>query len=369
MSNSNLYCPMMQYMLNFTSNSTKGPAIVSLHGLISTLGILENVLILGVIGLRVRRTVISVWILNLAASDLLATASLPFFTFFMAQGDSWILGTTFCQIHSSIFFLNMFASGLLLAAISLDRCLVVMKPIWAQNHRDIKLVGRVCGLIWALSIICTIPFYVFRDTFKLRSERILCYYNYAKFLPEGEVDLPGLCWARHGALAVVKFIVAFLLPLVCIVSSYVMVHYRMKQRGHRCSFRFVRLVVAVVVSFVACWAPYHILSILEALVARGSRIHIATATTLPYAASFSFLNCVFNPVLYVFSCPNLCSKIRESFSAVLENVLAEDIGEMSRRRSTMRSSVSTSEILLRQKSTITPPPDQKEVNGGREEDQ
>ena len=174
---------------------------------------------------------------------------------------------------------------------------------------------------------------------------------------------------RGTALAVVKFVVSFLLPLVCIVSSYVMVHYRVRQRGHRPSFRFVRLVVAVVVSFVACWAPYHILSILEAAAPRGSRLHVATATTLPYVASFSFLNGVLNPVLYVFSCPNLCSKIRESLSAVLENVLAEDIGELSRRRSTMRSSMSTSDIPLRQKITVAPLPDQKEVNGGREEDQ
>ncbi|XP_024229344.1 prostaglandin D2 receptor 2 [Oncorhynchus tshawytscha] len=349
-SSSPVYCPLIQAMVNVSMPSNSSARVgalslvtVCLHGLVSAFSILENLLILGVVGFRIRRTVISVWILNLAASDLLSTASLPFFTIFLARGGTWTLGTTFCKLHSSVFFLNMFVSAFLLAAISLDRCLVVLKPVWIQNRRNVRLVGRVCGVIWALAILCTLPYYLFRDTIRRHDGRIMCYYNYAQYLNVREFDLRELCEARQDALAFSKLLLAFILPLVVIVGSYVFVNIGITRRGRRRrSFRFVRLVVAVVVSFVVCWAPYHIFSVLEAVAQYQPSLRGLVAHGLPPAASLSFLNSVLNPILYVFSCPDLCGKIRQSLGAVLESVLAEDLGEFSRQRSTQHSSIDAS---------------------------
>ncbi|TDG99906.1 hypothetical protein EPR50_G00199050 [Perca flavescens] len=326
---------------------------ISLHGLFSTIGIIENLLILGVVGFHVRRSVISVWILNLAASDLLATASLPFFTLYMARGKTWTLGKTVCRLHSSIFFLNMFVSGFLLAAISLDRCLVVLQPVWAQNYRNVQRVGKVCGVIWALAVLFTIPFYIFRDTIPQPSGQIQCYYNYAQLLPAKPFDLASLCKERKEALAFMKLFLAFLIPLLIIILSYAAVNNRLARRGCRRPFRFVRLVVAVVVSFVLCWAPYHIFFIIEVMAPIGHPAQSFASNALPISATISFLNSVLNPVLYVFSCPDLCNKIRHSMGAVMESVLAEDLAEFARRRSTARSSVSTSEMVLKQRNSLT----------------
>lgn len=346
-SSSPIYCPLIQKMMNVSSvptNSTAGMSplgvcTVVLHGLVSSIGILENLLILGVVGFHIRRSVISIWIINLAASDLLATAALPFFTIFMARGNTWTLGTTFCRIHSSIFFLNMFVSGFLLAAISLDRCLIVMRPVWSQNHRNVHVVGKICGLIWVLALLCTIPFYVFRDTIPQRNGKNLCYYNYAQFVPAGPFDLASLCESRQESLALMKFFLSFLIPLLFIITSYAAVSASMARRGRRRSFRFVRLVVAVVVSFIVCWAPYHLLSVMEVLAHHGSPLQGFIGHALPVAASIAFLNSVLNPVLYVFSCPDICSKIRHSLGAVMESVLAEDLVELARRRSSAHSHV------------------------------
>lgn len=325
---------------------------ITLHGLFSTIGIIENLLIVGVVGFHVRRSVISIWILNLAVSDLLATASLPFFTLYMARGSTWTLGATFCRIHSSIFFLNMFVSGFLLAVISLDRCLVVMKPVWAQNYRNIQLVGRICGAIWALAVLFTIPFFMFRDTIRLPSGKILCYYNYARFLPSGPHDLAALCKHRKEALAFMKLFVAFIFPVAIIILSYSAVNFGLARRGCRRPFRFVRLVVAVVVSFVLCWAPYHLFIIIEVMTPPGHPAHETARKALPISATIGFLNSVLNPVLYVFSCPDLCSKIRHSLGAVMESVLVEDLAELARRRSTARSSISTGDVVLGPKNSL-----------------
>ncbi|KAM9836555.1 prostaglandin D2 receptor 2-like [Aulostomus maculatus] len=310
---------------------------VSLHGLLSCIGILENLLILGIVSFHVRLSVISIWILNLAASDLLATTALPFFTLYIARGNTWTLGEVFCRIHSSIFFLNMFVSGFLLAAISMDRCLVVLRPVWTHNYRNVRQVGKVCGLLWVLALLCTVPFYIFRDTIPLSSGKVLCYYNYARLLPSEPFDLQSLCEQRQEALAIMKFFLAFLIPLLIIIFCYVSVNVELAHRGRRRPYRFVRLVVAVVMSFVFCWAPYHVLSLMEVLAPRQHPVQGFIRKALPTVATISFLNSVLNPVLYVFSCPDLCSKIRHSLGAVMESVLAEDLAELARRRSTNQS--------------------------------
>ncbi|XP_042368492.1 prostaglandin D2 receptor 2-like [Plectropomus leopardus] len=357
-----VYCPVAQKPnLSFYSSTNQTGKMtslnvftISLHGIFSSIGIIENLLILGVVGFHVRRSVISIWILNLAASDLLATASLPFFTLYMARGNTWTLGPTFCRIHSSIFFLNMFVSAFLLAAISMDRCLVVLRPVWAQNYRNIRLVGRICGLIWALAVLFTIPFYVFRDTFTQPNGKILCYYNYARLLPAKPFDLGSLCKQRKEALAFMRLFFAFLIPLIIIIVSYAAVNTSLARRGCRRPFRFVRLVVAVVVTFVLCWAPYHLFIVMEVMVPNGHPAQSFASSALPTAATIGFLNSVLNPILYVFSCPDLCKKIRHSLGAVMESVLAEDLAELSRRRSTARTSLSnTTETLLKQKTSIT----------------
>ncbi|XP_029311134.1 LOW QUALITY PROTEIN: prostaglandin D2 receptor 2-like [Cottoperca gobio] len=355
-----VFCPVSQIAnisIYHSSNQTAKMSYlsvftISLHGLFSSIGIIENLLILGVVGFHVQRSVISIWVMNLAASDLLATASLPFFTFFMARGHTWTLGTTFCRIHSSIFFLNMFVSGFLLAAISLDRCLVVLRPVWAQNYRNVRLVGRVCGIIWAMAVVFTIPFYIFRDTISLPNGKIQCYYNYAKLLPAEPFDLGSLCKQRKEALAFFKLFISFLLPLMFITLSYAAVNRRLARRGCRRPFRFVRLVVAVVVSFILCWAPYHIFIIMEVMAPSGHPLQKFAGRALPIAATIGFFNSVLNPILYVFSCPDLCRKIKHSLGAVMEGVLAEDLAELNRRRSTARS-LSTTEIELKQRNSIT----------------
>ncbi|XP_008046293.1 prostaglandin D2 receptor 2 [Carlito syrichta] len=140
-------CPVLEQMSRLQGHGNSSArymdhAAVLLHGLAALLGLAENGLILLVVGCRMRQTVVTAWVLHLALSDLLASASLPFFTYFLAAGHSWELGTAFCKVHSSVFFLNMFASGFLLSAISLDRCVQVLRPVWAQNHRSVAAAHR-----------------------------------------------------------------------------------------------------------------------------------------------------------------------------------------------------------------------------------
>ncbi|ELK13492.1 Putative G-protein coupled receptor 44 [Pteropus alecto] len=294
-------CPLLEQMSHLQSHSNSSIRYIDyvsvlLHGLASLLGLVENGLILFLVGCRMRQTVVTTWVLHLALSDLLATAILPFFTYFLAVGHSWELGTTFCKLHSSIFFLNMFASGFLLSAISLDRCLQVLRPVWAQNHRTVATAHKVCLVLWALAVLNTVPYFAFRDTIRRRDGRII----------------------------------------------HVAVSLQLGHRGRRRPGRFVRLVAAVVAAFALCWGPYHVFSLLEARAHSDVSLRPLVWRGLPFVTSLAFINSVINPLLYVFTCPDVLSKLRSSLRSVLESVLVEDgdLGTSFRRR--RRSSCTSS---------------------------
>lgn len=380
-SDSQLFCPLLQQMRKPSNNTKANTGLICIHGLVSGLGILENALILWVVGFRLqRRTVASVWVLNLALSDLLTTLTLPLFTFYLKSSSSWELGNPLCKIQSSIFFLNMFVSAFLLAAISLDRCFLITKPVWSQNHRSVAGAWKLCGLGWLWAAGNTLPYFFFRSVTEKFDGRKLCYHNFALYLssPEG---LDGHCRLWQAGTAISKLLLAFLLPLVVIAASYIQISLALKTRHKqrkdsasrsialesgetdattqnkkfyfRClssclptatspstscnqssqlSQSFTKMVTSVVAAFVLCWAPYHIFCIIEVAIDYQPRYFRLVEAGLHIATTAAFLNPVLNPILYVFSCPNFCKRIQQSVGAVFDAVLEETGTRLTSRR-------------------------------------
>lgn len=382
---SQLFCPLLQHMRNHSSNTKANIGLICIHGLVSAFGILENALILWVVGFRLRRrTVASVWVLNLALSDLLATVTLPLFTFYLKSSSSWELGNPLCKIQASIFFLNMFVSAFLLAAISLDRCLLITKPVWSQNHRSVAGAWRLCGLGWLWAAVNTFPYFFFRSVTEKYNGRKLCYHNFALYL-SSQASLDTHCKWWEAGTAISKLLLAFLLPLLIIAASYIQIslalktrHKRRKQSTSRCvvvdmgqtdaatknkksffrclsfspslqpstlppaadnqsgqlSQSFTKMVTFVVVAFAACWAPYHIFCLIEVAADYQHQHFRLVEMGLQITTTVAFFNPVLNPILYVFSCPNFCTRIQQSVGAVFDAVVEEGGGLLNRNSKT-----------------------------------
>lgn len=381
-----LLCPLLQMMTEHSvNNNTKANmVVVCIHGLVSCLGILENALILWVVGFRLRRrTVASVWVLNLAMSDFMATLTLPLFTFYLSSSHSWELGSLLCKTQASIFFLNMFVSAFLLAAISVDRCLLAAKPVWSQNHRSVAGAWKVCALGWLWAVINTLPYFVFRSVTDKKDGRKLCYHNFALYSSSQALD--SNCKLRQAATAISKLLLAFLFPLVVIAGSYIQIILSLRNRSRKrkqsvcrltdtlivsnkdgtpntptstkntniflkplasgpslsvkptplspttstpgqLSQSFTKMVTFVIAAFVLCWAPYHIFCIIEVSAQYWDKNLNLVEVGLPLATTFAFLNPVLNPILYAFSCPNFCVRIRQSLGDVFVGLVEEGGG-------------------------------------------
>ncbi|XP_014706465.1 C3a anaphylatoxin chemotactic receptor [Equus asinus] len=144
------------------------------------LGLPGNGLVLWVAGLKMKRTVNTVWFIHLTVADFLCCLSLPFSLAHLALQGHWPYGWLLCKLIPSIIVLNMFASVFLLTAISLDRCLLVLKPIWCQNHRNVGTAFTICGCIWVVAFVMCIPVFIYREMFSVDNHN-MCGYNFGPY--------------------------------------------------------------------------------------------------------------------------------------------------------------------------------------------
>ncbi|XP_077209028.1 mas-related G-protein coupled receptor member H-like [Paroedura picta] len=123
--------------------------IMLFYPIFCTFGLLGNGTVIYLLGLRIKRSPFMTCILNLAIADFGVLLFFGLILIVSAGGAKKILyviaflaGTT---MHN--------ASQLLLTAISIDRCVSVLFPIWHRCHRPPYLSTMVCALIWLLSCL------------------------------------------------------------------------------------------------------------------------------------------------------------------------------------------------------------------------
>ncbi|XP_030043537.1 C3a anaphylatoxin chemotactic receptor [Microcaecilia unicolor] len=150
---------------------------IAIYALTCLLGLPGNALVIWVAGFKMRRTVNTVWFLNLALADFLCCLSLPFSIANLVLKGNWPYGAVLCKLIPSAVMLNMFASVFQLVVISADRCLLVIKPVWSQNHRKVALASALCLGVWCLAFLMCVPVFLYRETTESHG-KTTCEYNY-----------------------------------------------------------------------------------------------------------------------------------------------------------------------------------------------
>ncbi|XP_076136111.1 chemerin-like receptor 1 [Alosa pseudoharengus] len=319
------------------------------YSLAFVLGVLGNGLVIWVTGFKMKKTVNTVWFLNLAVADFLFTAFLPLSVAYTAMDFHWPFGRFMCKVNSTLTTLNMFASVYILVVISVDRCISVVKPIWAQNHRSVQRASAVSLVVWFLALVLSSPYFVFRDigsgTRENNSNVINCFNNFA-FSDEDSPDIVALRSLRHCAMIITRVILGFIVPFAIIVSCYAVIIHRLRMNRSMSgrTGRPFRIIAAVITAFFLCWAPFHIMSIIEMVNHMRSEddfslsLHHVVKVGIPITTSLAFLNSCLNPLLYVFMGQDFKDKVRKSILKVLETAFTEEVS----RTNTYTNSMLTS---------------------------
>ncbi|XP_052463597.1 C3a anaphylatoxin chemotactic receptor isoform X1 [Carassius gibelio] len=280
------------------------------------LGVPGNMFVVYIAGMKMKRTVNTIWFLNLATADLLCCLSIPFSVAEIILNHHWPYGSIMCKILPSVIIINMFASVFTLNLISLDRFTQVITPVWAQNHRSMFIARLSCAAAWILSLVLSLPFMILRQTFTDYNST-LCTFHVGE---EDDSSLPAL-----GTLSVIRFVFGFLVPLMCITTCYGFIARKLGRR-HFHSGRAFRIMLAVIVAFFLCWLPYHIVDV---IIMYGDQASFLVALAMdPLAVSLAYFNSCLNPIVYVFMGHDFKSNAKLSLRRVFERVFSEEGTQM-----------------------------------------
>lgn len=282
-------------------------ASLILYCVIFVVGILGNGLVIYVTGFRMKRTVNSVWFLNLALADFLFTAFLIFTIISLSNRLEWHFGYLMCKLNSLVSVINMFASIFLLTAISLDRCLSIWVVVWAQNKRTVRKAQFISAFIWLTALICSTPYATFRDLVK-HENKTYCGYS------------TSMTQERTRILQIFRFVMGFVIPFLVIFVSYVAIGVRAERLQTTRKQRPRRIILSIVLAFFICWLPFHILQFIEF----NQDLRYIVGIAGPLTVSLAFMNSCLNPILYVFMCDEFQKKLKQSICLVFESALAED---------------------------------------------
>ncbi|XP_074837582.1 chemerin-like receptor 1 [Carettochelys insculpta] len=284
-------------------------------GFMCLAGAAGNGAVLWVTGWKLRWTPNTVWFFNLAVADVASTLLLLVTVLYLALDLDWPFGSVACKLVNCLFGLSLCSGVLLLGGISVDRCVVVVAPVWCRNHRTARLSWVACAAIWALSLATFVPSSFLFSELSLEHNRSSCS-NLDVFQD----------WRHQEAeiLTVFIFLSQFLLPLGVISVSYSILVVAMRRKRLARSSKPLLVVTRVVICFFLCWSPYHALAL-----ARVSTARMPSAVSLvaiPLSKCLAMLNSCINPLLYVFAGREFQDAVRrplvQAFKAAFEETPA-----------------------------------------------
>lgn len=257
-----------------------------------------------------KRSVTALMVLNLAVADLLVLLTAPFFLHYLSRG-TWMFKLFGCRLCFYTCGVSMYASVLLITAMSMDRSLAVARPFVSQKLRTKAVAWRVLAGIWVVSFLLATPVLIYRKVVPaLHDNRsLVCFTIYSS--PSHRVF--------HQLF---EPITGFLLPFLVVVASYSDIRRRLQARRFRSSRRIGRLVVLIILAFAAFWLPYHLVILVEASRALSGKAGLGPVDRQLLRArsvliTVAFLSSSVNPVLYACAGGRLLRSAGTAFVAKL----------------------------------------------------
>ncbi|XP_075690546.1 C5a anaphylatoxin chemotactic receptor 1-like [Rhinoderma darwinii] len=306
--------------IRFPSNNEIGEVSVTRwvaifqYTLVVMLGVPGNGLVVWIAAFEMKRSVNTIWFLNLAVADLLCCLSVPFIIMNIILGY-WPLGLFTCKFIPSILLINMFASVLLLTMISVDRCALVMKPVWCQNNRTLRKAYVACAGMWLLALILSSPVFIFRNI-REHNGRETCVLDYRSLRHHRQKveDFIALC----------RLLIGFAIPFLVIIGCYTVLMNRVKSRFTH-NTKAIRVGIVVIIGFFVCWLPYHVAGVITAMNAVSSPWYQSTVKIHDIFVALAFINSCINPIIYVLMGQDFKSKCKRSVRVILKNVLEDEM--------------------------------------------
>ena len=235
---------------------------------------------------ELKQNVTNIFILNLACSDFIFTATLPFWA--VDHLHQWVFGDFVCKLMTMLYILGMYSSIILLTAVTVDRFITVVLDNWPSNPATrLRCAMFACAAAWVISIAASVS-----DAIKVKVEPwddiLIC------------EDLSDDHGVKLGYYLQVSLL--FFLPFAIIVFCYSAILMTVLQASNRRRHRTVVVVLCIVAAFFICWGPFNILLFIMSLYEPEScKAQIRLNTAYYICRILAFSHCCVNPLLYMCS--------------------------------------------------------------------
>ncbi|KAJ0178894.1 hypothetical protein K1T71_005669 [Dendrolimus kikuchii] len=295
------------------------------------------------------KTVTNYFIMNLAVGDILMTLfCVPFSFVSMLILRYWPFGALMCKIVNYSQAVSVFVSAYTLLAISIDRYIIVMRPLKPRLGKTAAKL--VVAAVWIGALITAAPIPIVSRLQKPSLWHEAC-----------QVDICSEQWTDKRQSEQYTFALLglqFALPLCVLVYTYARIAYVVwcsrppgeahTERDSRLQLskrKMVKMMVTVVTVFTMCWLPLNIFIVLWTI--HEADEEWSAWPGLPYLwfAShwLAMSHSCYNPIIYCY----MNAKYRRGFEEVLNNLLCLKLKNTTRscRRSSVCDGVPLSEMV------------------------
>ncbi|KAM4608899.1 C-X-C chemokine receptor type 4b [Polymixia lowei] len=281
----------------------------TVYGIIFILGIIGNGLVVVVMGYQKKvKTMTDKYRLHLSVADLLFVLTLPFWA--VDAASSWYFGGFLCVSVHVIYTVNLYSSVLILAFISLDRYLAVVRATNSLATRKL-LADRVIYVgVWLPAALLTVPDLVFAkvrdmggpdlfftEDLKTADSRVIC----ERIYPQTDMTI----W-----MAVFRFqhiLVGFVLPGLVILICYCIIIAKLSQgsKGQALKKKALKTTVILILCFFCSWLPYCAGIFVDTLlmldvIPHNCKLEQGVQKWISITEALAYFHCCLNPILYAF---------------------------------------------------------------------
>nr|XP_033775710.1 proto-oncogene Mas-like [Geotrypetes seraphini] len=263
-----------------------------LVAVLSFLGFVENMMVFWILGFQLKRNSFTVYILNLAVADAALLFGICIVSVCYASLDKSSKIKFYIVEAVEIALLFGYNTGLyLLTAISVERCLSVLFPIWYRCQRPKNQSSIVCLLLWVLSVLMT-------------------GIEYSFCLQENGFSAE--CWIVSVVICCETFLVFTPIMVLCSMTLAIKVH---QTSWNSPSSNLYLTILLTVIMFFLCAMPLRILYILLYM------YHFRVLYRIfPIVLLLSSINSGANPLVYFFVGSSAKKRFKEPLKEVLKRV-------------------------------------------------
>ncbi|CAG5128118.1 unnamed protein product [Candidula unifasciata] len=240
----------------------------------------------------------------------------------------WRLGEIFCYLRQSMLESSSYASVLTITAFTVERYLAICHPLLAHKISALSRAVKIIISIWVVSLLVALPYSIHTRIYNaviIQKSQLAVPDSLICSIPSS--DLNGFMYYMFQ----VSTFLFFVGPVTIISILYILIgialrrsplgrcspdnkgsgmkngpssssssssphHHKQQQQPRRV---VIRMLVAVTVAFIACWAPFHAQRLMVLYVVHWTpQLHIIQSHIFYISGVLYFVSSTVNPILY-----------------------------------------------------------------------